>query len=107
MKRRRFRTEEGLTMTECNWCKDEICVNADCPICCDYCPVPDTEGVCKFEDRGKRHFTVHEYIVEVLQQMETAMGRLGGTRAEIWQNDIIYCLCRAVWLLMTWELKKL
>lgn len=43
-------------MTECNWCKDEICVNADCPICCDYCPVPDTEGVCKFEDRGKRHF---------------------------------------------------
>lgn len=59
MERRRFRTEEGLTMTECNWCKDEICVNADCPICCDYCPVPDTEGVCKFEDRGKRHFTVH------------------------------------------------
>ena len=164
MERRRFRTEGGLTMTECNWCKDEICVNADCPICCDYCPVPDTEGVCKFEDRGKRHFTVHgqklrprrrsskcccddstcnggvirntnqrypnglypicphcgaklvlqgnimtkrEYIVEVLQQMETAIERLGGTRAEIWQNDIIYCLCRAVWLLMTWELKKL
>ena len=60
MERRRFRTEGGLTMTECNWCKDEICVNADCPICCDYCPVPDTEGVCKFEDRGKRHFTVHD-----------------------------------------------
>lgn len=47
-------------MTECNWCKDEICVNADCPICCDYCPVPDTEGVCKFEDRSERHFTVAE-----------------------------------------------
>lgn len=45
-------------MTECNWCKDEICVNADCPICCDYCPVPDTEGVCKFEDRSEKHFTV-------------------------------------------------
>ena len=51
--------------------------------------------------------TKREYIVEVLQQMETAMERLGGTRAEIWQNDIIYYLCRAVWLLMTWELKKL
>ena len=45
---------------KCNWCKDEICVNADCPICCDYCPVPDTEGVCKFEDRSERHFTVVE-----------------------------------------------
>lgn len=51
--------------------------------------------------------TKREYIVEVLEQMETAMERLGGTRAEIWQNDIIYCLCRAMWLLMTWELKKL
>lgn len=43
-------------MTECYWCKDEICVNADCPICCDYCPVPDTEGVCKFEDRSETFY---------------------------------------------------
>lgn len=52
--------------------------------------------------------TKRELATEVIKQMETAMERLGGgTRAEIWQNNIIYCLCRAVWLLMTWELKKL
>ena len=51
--------------------------------------------------------TKREYAVEVLNQMEEAMARLGGTRADIWQNDIIYCLCRAVWLLMIWEIKKL
>lgn len=39
-------------MADCKWCQDEICVNADCPMCCDYCPVPDTEGVCRFEERG-------------------------------------------------------
>lgn len=37
---------------DCKWCKDEICVNADCPKCCDYCPVPDDPGVCRFEERG-------------------------------------------------------
>ena len=38
-------------MADCRYCRDEICVNADCPMCCDFCPVPDTDGVCRFEDR--------------------------------------------------------
>ena len=36
---------------ECRWNQDEICTNADCPMCCDFCPVPDDPGVCKHEDR--------------------------------------------------------
>ena len=40
-------------MTECKWCKDEFCVNADCPLVADYCPVPDTPDVCKWEEREK------------------------------------------------------
>ena len=63
-------------MTECNWCKDEICVNADCPICCDYCPVPDTEGVCKFEDRSERHFTVVEGRMKEYIERELAIEAL-------------------------------
>ena len=43
--------EKGKKMADCEWCKDEICVNADCPMCCDYCPVPDIDGVCRFEER--------------------------------------------------------
>lgn len=38
-------------MAECKWCVDEICVNADCPMRADYCPVPKDEGVCRYEDR--------------------------------------------------------
>ena len=41
----------GLTM-DCKWMQDEICVNADCPMCCDFCPVADVPGVCRFEERG-------------------------------------------------------
>lgn len=63
-------------MTECNWCKDEICVNADCPICCDYCPVPDTEGVCKFEDRSERHFTVVEGRMKEYIDREEALSAI-------------------------------
>lgn len=37
-------------MAECKWMQDEICVNADCPVCCDYCPVVDYPGVCRFEE---------------------------------------------------------
>lgn len=35
----------------CKWCKDEMCVYAECPACCDYCPVPNLPGVCRFEKR--------------------------------------------------------
>jgi hypothetical protein len=37
---------------ECKWMQDEVCVNADCPMCADYCPVADNPGVCKYEERG-------------------------------------------------------
>lgn len=39
-------------MADCRWNHDEFCVNADCPMCADYCPVADYPDVCRFEDRG-------------------------------------------------------
>lgn len=38
-------------MADCKYYKDEICVNADCPMRADYCPVPDNPGVCRYEKR--------------------------------------------------------
>lgn len=42
---------------KCKWELDEICVNADCPMCCDYCPVVDYPDVCKWEERVEDHDT--------------------------------------------------
>lgn len=39
-------------MADCKWMIDEICVNDECPMCCDFCPVPNDEGVCRYEERG-------------------------------------------------------
>lgn len=40
-------------MKECKFCDDftGVCCNPECPMRGDCCPVPDTEGVCKFECR--------------------------------------------------------
>lgn len=35
---------------ECKYNKNEICTNDQCPMCADYCPVSDVEGVCKYEE---------------------------------------------------------
>lgn len=41
-----------MTDPKCKWEQDEVCVNADCPMCADFCPVVYTPGVCRHEDRG-------------------------------------------------------
>lgn len=38
-------------MSECKYCLDEICVNDQCPMRADYCPVVDYPDVCRYEDR--------------------------------------------------------
>ena len=34
----------------CRYNKDEFCVNDQCPMCADYCPVAQNPGVCKYEE---------------------------------------------------------
>ena len=36
---------------ECIYNHNEFCTNDQCPMCGDYCPVPDYEGICKYEKR--------------------------------------------------------
>ena len=43
---------------ECKYNQDEFCVNADCPMCGDYCPVPDIDGVCQYEDRKEERYVL-------------------------------------------------
>lgn len=38
-------------MDKCKWEMDEVCVNAECPVRADFCPVMNYPGVCRFEER--------------------------------------------------------
>ena len=45
------------TLGECKWLSDdftEICTNADCPICCEFCPLVNYPVVCKYYEE-KEH----------------------------------------------------
>lgn len=48
---------DGHIHAECSECHkvriiDNYCPNCGCLMCCDYCPVSDVPGVCRFEERG-------------------------------------------------------
>lgn len=43
-------------MSDCKWCSgdDEVCVNADCPLCTCWCPLGENQEICKYmEERGE------------------------------------------------------
>lgn len=44
-------------------------------------------------------------LIECMDAVENAMLRLQDSR-DIWQNDIIYWLCRSVWLLLRSRIKE-
>ena len=78
---------------------DEICVNADCPMRADYCPVPDIEGVCKYEEKRSRGAIISGYQgigKSTLSRagsgyidLESGNFFVGGVRDESWY--IPYC----------------
>lgn len=43
---------QGYNSKACQWCRNEICVNAYCPMRGDYCPVTDYPGMCRFDSRS-------------------------------------------------------
>ena len=58
-------------MADCKYCQDEICVNADCPMRADFCPVPNIPGVCRFEEREVTMAEIKNYLpdAEILAQL--------------------------------------
>ena len=58
-------------MPDCKYCQDEVCVNADCPMRADFCPVPNIPGVCRFEEREVTMAEIKNYLpdAEILAQL--------------------------------------
>ena len=81
-------------MNKCKWAQgdfDEICVNADCPMCADFCPVLVQPGVCRFEDRGKR---TNADKIRAMTDAELANWITRHTECEDWQCPVFYS-CKA------------
>lgn len=50
--------------------------------------------------------TKHQQMIECMHAMEEGMYETGGPNSGIWQNDLIYWLCKSVYHILEWIIKK-
>lgn len=50
--------------------------------------------------------TKREILLEDIEQMEKDMRRLSTTRQNIWQNDMIWWLCKSVRDILLWIVER-
>lgn len=77
-------------MSKCKWEMDEVCVNANCPACADFCPVVNYLGVCRFEEleprkpRTEKEIRMEKEADEKAKQAVSEVGRrVGEILAEV------------------------
>lgn len=73
-------------MPDCKWMQDEICVNADCPACADYCPVPDYPGVCRFDGVNIRQ--MNKIVAEEYAEREAAKAFITDRTIAVKRGDL-------------------
>lgn len=50
--------------------------------------------------------TLREALIQDMQNMETGMERTGNGQGEIWQNNLIYAICLAVFHIIEYIIRK-
>ena len=76
---------------ECIYNIDELCTNDECPMCANFCPVPETEGICQYEDRDAK-FTLTPKGCFCAALLESKVELDNETISLIWDNftEIMY-----------------
>lgn len=78
----------------CKYCIDEICINEDCPMRADYCPVPNDPEVCRYEDRPENGVTVEQekFIRQIKAIKEYWIEEKGKSKEEVLDGFIFSLL---------------
>lgn len=75
---------------ECKFCDNftGICTNGECPMRGDCCPVPDTEGVCKYECREEENYvlTPKSCAIAALQDAALVQGPDDPSVDQFWNS---------------------
>lgn len=50
--------------------------------------------------------TLREALIQDMQNMETGMERTANGQGEIWQNNLIYAICLAVYHIIEYIIRK-
>ena len=83
-----------MKIKPCKWCKDEMCVNDECPVRGDYCPVPDISGLCRYEERYE--MTPKEAWENIAERLKVYSREHGFSDEDVAADVIAYnVLCEA------------
>lgn len=78
----------------CSWCHNEKCVNDECPVRGDYCPVPDISGLCRYEERHE--MTVRKAWENIVERLKLYSHEYGFTDEDLVAEVLVYSLlCEA------------
>lgn len=70
----------------CKYNKDDFCTNDKCPMCADYCPVPDFEGVCKYEYRIDDSYKLTPRACLLMALLDSGIEINNRIFDDIWRN---------------------
>lgn len=70
----------------CIYNRYEFCTNDECPMCADYCPVPDVEGVCKYEEREEVTYTLTPRGCLLTALLNVGVNLDGRTFNDVWDG---------------------
>lgn len=77
---------------ECRYNQDEFCTNDQCPMCADYCPVHDYDGICKYDDREEEIYVLTPKGCLEAALIESSIIISHDTFNALW--DDFYCLMK-------------
>ena len=72
----------------CKYNQDEFCTNDQCPMCADYCPVPDTEGVCRYEEREDVFYKITPKVCLRTALLNSGLVLDDNTMNNIWSDFV-------------------
>lgn len=69
---------------ECNYNYDGFCTHDQCPARGDFCPVPDTDGICQYEDREDERYVLTPKGCLLLALLDNGICLNGDILDNIW-----------------------
>jgi hypothetical protein len=71
---------------ECKYNHDDICTNEECPVYSYSCPIPDDDGICRYEDRVDEVYVLSPKSCLLMALLDSGVTLNNRIFDDIWNN---------------------